>query len=143
MGTFIMGIEYQEMSRLIAEASTKIELFEQKIRNISTAIDALKAKREPMQAVIDFSKREEKRNGLLGLFVKDGEYGLPSNFSADILKEIENRIDELSRAIDSYENKRKERIEGIEFIKADIELLHKIQNIDLRRDHYEIALIDS
>jgi chromosome segregation ATPase len=143
MDIFIMTLEYQEISRLLAVAENKIERFEQKIQNISAAMEPLKVQREAVLAALEYASREETRRKLTDLFVKDGEYGLPINFSAELLSQIEQRKNELDQRIHSYEHKREERQKGIEFIRHDIELLKKIQHLELKASLYEAAaLID-
>lgn len=139
-----MTLDRQEISRLLAEAENKILKFEQKIQNITAALVPLQIQREAVLAAIEFADREKARRKLTDLFVTDGEYGLPINFSADLLRQIEQRKNELDRRIQSYEQKREERQKGIEFIRHDIELLKKAQYLDVKASIYEAAaLIDS
>lgn len=138
-----MNLEYQEISRLLAEAENQIERYERKIQNISVTVEPLKVKREAVLAALEYASREETRRKLTGLFVRDGEYGLPINFSAELLQKIERRKNELDGRIRHYENKLEERQKGIEFIRQDIELLKKILHLELDASLYEqAALID-
>ena len=139
-----MTLDTQEISRLLAEAEYKIERFGRKILNISAAIEPLKANREAALAALEYASREEARRKLTGIFVRDGEYGLPINFSAELLSQIEQRKNELDQRIHSYECERDERQKGIEFIRHDVELLKKAQHLELTANFYEASvLIDS
>ncbi len=138
-----MTLERQEISRLLLEAGNKISSFERKIQNISVTVEQLKVKREAVLAALEYASREEARRNLTGMFVRDGEYGLPINFPEELLRKLEQRKKELDERIHYYENKLKERQKGIEFIHHDIELLKKVQYIDLNASLYEAAaLID-
>ena len=141
MEYFIVTFEYQEISRLLVEAENKISSFESKIQNISVNVKWLKVKREAVQAALEYASREEARRKLVNLFVRDGEYGLPINFSEELLRKLEQRKDKLDGRIQSYENKREERQKGIEFIRQDIELLKKTQYLELNASLYEAAAI--
>jgi len=141
MEYFIVTLEYQEISRLLAEAENQIERYERKIQNISVSVEPLKVKREAVLAALEYASREETRRKLTGLFVRDGEYGLPINFSAELLQKIERRKNELDERIHHYENKLEERQKGIEFIRQDIELLKKILHLELDASLYEAAAI--
>lgn len=136
-----MTLDYQEISRLLAEAEKKIERFEKKIQDTSTAMEQLKAKHEAVLAALEYVTREETRRKLTDLFVRDGEYGLPINFSAELLSQIEKRKNDLDQKIHSYEQKLEERQKGIEFIRHDIELLKKIQHLELQATFDEEAVL--
>jgi archaellum component FlaC len=140
MEYFIVTLEYQEISRLLMEAENQIERFETKIQNICATVEPLKVKREAVLAALEYASREDARRKLTGLFVRDGEYGLPINFSAELLQKIEQRKNELDERIQHYESKREERQKGIEFIRQDIELLKKIQYLELNASLYEAAV---
>lgn len=143
MDIFIVTLEYQEISRLRVEAENKIRRFEQKIQSISASLEPLKMNRDAALAALEYASREETRRKLKGLFVKDGEYGLPINFSAELLSQIEQRKNELDQRIHSYEHKLEARQKGIEFIRHDIELLEKTRHLELKASlHEEAALID-
>lgn len=141
MEYFIVTLEYQEISRLLAEAENQIERYERKIQNISVTVEPLKVKREAVLAALEYASREETRRKLTGLFVRNGEYGLPINFSAELLQKIERRKNELDERIRRYENKIEERQKGIEFIRQDIELLKKTLHLELDADLHEAAAV--
>ena len=134
-----MTLEYQEISRLLAEAEIKIARFEQKIQNISATMEQLKVKREAVLAALEYASREDDRRKLTDLFIIEGEYGLPINFPAELLTQIERRQIELDATISSYEDRRQKRLKGIEFIRHDIELLKKIQHLELTASFSEAA----
>ncbi|QOJ08142.1 hypothetical protein [Nitrosomonas sp. H1_AOB3] len=136
-----MTFECQEISRLLVEAENKISSFERKIQNISITVEPLKVKREAVLAALEYANREEARRKLTGLFVRDGEYGFPINFSEELLRKLEQRKNELDKRIQYYENKCEERQKGIEFIRQDIELLKKAQYLELNASLYEAAAI--
>ncbi|MFT3799748.1 MAG: hypothetical protein QM766_00880 [Burkholderiaceae bacterium] len=143
MEYFIVTLDCREISRLLMEAENKIKHFETKIQNITAAMEPLKVKREAALAALEYASREEARRKLTGLFVRDGEYGLPINFSAELMQKIEQRKNDLDGKIQHYERKREERQRGIEFIRQDIELLKKTQYLELNESVYEAAgLID-
>lgn len=141
MEYFIVTLEYQEISRLLVEAENKISSFEKKIQNISVTVEPLKVKREAVLAALEYASREEARRKLTDLFVRDGEYGLPINFSEELLRKLEQRRNELDERINYYENKHMERQKGIEFIRQDIELLKKAQYLELNASLYEAAVV--
>ena len=141
MEHFIVMLEHQEISRLLKEAENKISSFERKIQNISVTVEPLRVKREAVLAALEYASREEARRKLTGLFVRDGEYGLPINFSGELLRKLEQRKNELDERIKYYENKREERQKGIEFIRQDIELLKKAQYLELNASLYEAAAV--
>lgn len=143
MDIFIVTLEPQEIFRLLSEAENKIKRFEQKTQQLLAAIEPLKVKREAVLAALEYAGREQKRRKLTDLFVRDGEYGLPINFSAELLSQIEQRKLELDRRINSYEDKHEKRLTEIEFIRYDIELLKKIQHLELTASlHESAAMID-
>lgn len=141
MEYFIVTQEYQEISRLLGEAKNKISSFERKIQNISVTVEPLKVKREAVVATLEYASREEARRKLTGLFIRDGEYGLPLNFPEELLRKLEQRKNELDERINYYENKREERQKGIEFIRQDIELLMKAQYLELNASLDEAAAV--
>lgn len=106
-------------------------------------MEPLKVKLEAVLAALEYASREESRTKLTDLFISDGEYGLPINFSAELLNRIEQRKVELDQQIHTYEDMREKRLKGIEFLRYDIELLKKIQHLELTASLYErAALID-
>ena len=138
-----MTLDYQEVFRLLVEAENKVQRFEEKIKNISAALKPLQVKREAALAVLEYASREESRRQLTDLFVKYGEYGSPLNFSAELLSKVEQRKNELDQRIHSYELRLEERQRGIEFIRHDIELLKRVQHLEVEASFHEKAgLID-
>jgi hypothetical protein len=138
---YISTFDCQEIEKLLLAAEEKISIFEKKIGNISSTLEPLKAKREAVLAALEYANREEDRRKLTGGFLKDGEYGLPINFSKELLYKLELRKNELDARIDYFEKKREKRLMDIEFTRKDIELLKKAQCVEIEAHFFEAAAI--
>ena len=134
-----MRVNSQELIRLLQEAASKKANFESKLAEESACLDRLKLKFETFNSIFEYAHREPERRGLLGLFCQDGEYGFPMNFPQDLLNEISRRMDLFRLDITRHEGNIRSIEDSISFISEDIELLKKINHLDLKPSFFEVS----
>ena len=127
----------------IQRARCKLSSFEEKIRKIDHHISTLRQEKHAADTTIEyFSLSGKRKELLLDLFVYQDEYGQAEQLPEWHIDQLQRHSQSISSSISHYERCKKRRIEGIEFIKTDIERLEIIGSATYQHPYFFLALRD-
>ena len=126
---------------LIQRAKDKLSSFEEKIELIDRHINTLRQEKHAADTTIEyFSLGKKRKELLLDLFVYPDEYGQTAQLPEWHIDQLQRHSQSMSSSIVHYERCKQRRIEGVEFIKADIKRLEVIGNATYQHPYFFLML---
>lgn len=114
----------------IQMAEYKIDRFEGKIARISAHLEALNRERDSAMAILEYIGLSKTREDLLlDLFQYPGEYGQPEKLPSEYIDKLKEHAVRMEFSISFYQRCKGRRLEGVKFLKEDIERLRNIEQV--------------
>lgn len=128
---------------LIEKAQEKLERFEEKLERIEQHIQILQHERQAAETTIEYFELSSKRQALLlDLFVFPHEYGETQPLPEWHIERLQEHSQNMLSSIKHYERCKRRRLEGVDFLKADLKRLEIIGNANFQHRFYFQALLD-
>jgi len=128
---------------LIEKAQQKLERFEEKLERIGQHIQILQHEKQAAETTIEYFDLSTKRQALLlDLFVFPHEYGKTQPLPEWYIERLQEHSQNMLSSIEHYERCKKRRLEGVEFLKADLKRLEIIGNANFQHRMFFQAWLD-